>query len=40
VKKVTFVVFRGGDRPNLHPWIHPWPGVMSRHVRDYPAWTI
>jgi len=23
VKKVAFVGFRGGDRPNRPPWIHP-----------------
>jgi len=23
VKKVTFVGFRGGDRPNRPPWIRP-----------------
>jgi len=24
VKKVTFVGFRVGDRPNRPPWIRPW----------------
>jgi len=30
VKKVTFLGFRGSDRPNLHPWIRPWIRVGDK----------
>jgi len=33
VNKVTFVGFRGGDRPNRPPWIHPCYEVARKMKR-------
>ena len=37
VKRVTFVGFRGGDRPNRRSWIRPWLEEQNRYglVRDF-----
>jgi len=37
VNKVTLVDFRGDNRPNSSPWIHPWP--MGALV-SYPGQTV
>jgi len=46
VKKVTFLGFKGSDRPNRLPWIRPWtrvgdkPGYQSFSRNFYALFSI
>ena len=43
VKKVTFVGFRGGGRPNRSPWIRPWLWRHSqkhKKIHNFPIFFI